>query len=109
MLFAKNDFENLTPEQFKSKMVEDSKAVLIDVRTKSEYSQCRIPKAKLIDISSPSFSNEIEALDKSKLYLVYCQSGMRSRIACSNMRKMGFENVYNLAGGISSWKDKLER
>ena len=109
MLFANNNIENLSPEEFKQKMDEDKKAVLIDVRTKSEFAQCRIPKAKLIDISSSSFNAEIEKLDKTRSYFVYCQSGMRSRAACSNMKKLGFEKVYNLAGGISRWNGRLDR
>ncbi len=108
MLFA-NNIENLSPDEFKRKMEEDKKAVLIDVRTKPEFIQGRIPKAKLIDISSSSFTAEIAKLDKNRPYFVYCQSGMRSRAACSNMKKLGFENVYNLAGGISRWNGKLDR
>lgn len=109
MLFAKNNFENLSQDEFRNKMNEDKKAVLIDVRTKPEYAQGRIPKAKLIDISSSSFSNEIENLDKTRQYLVYCQTGMRSRAACSRMKKLGIEKVFNLSGGISMWNGKLER
>jgi rhodanese-related sulfurtransferase len=109
MLFVKNNFDNLSPDEFKNKLNEDKKSVLIDVRTKAEFSASRIPQAKLIDISSSSFSGEIEKLDKTKSYFVYCQSGMRSRAACSNMKKLGFENVYNLSGGISGWNGRLER
>lgn len=105
LLFAKDNFDTLSPDEFKNKMHEDKNAVLIDVRTKEEFSRSRIPKARLIDMSSSGFTSEIEKLDKTKSYFVYCQSGMRSRIACSKMKKLGLENVFNLSGGISRWID----
>ena len=44
-----------------------------------------------------------ETLDKSKNYYVYCRSGARSANACAIMNELGFENAYNLLGGIIEW------
>ena len=45
----------------------------------------------------------IQKLDKNKNYYVYCHSGVRSVQACQIMKSFGFENLYNLLGGISEW------
>jgi rhodanese-related sulfurtransferase len=41
---------------------------------------------------------------KNRPVIAICRSGMRSGRACSVLRKNGFEQVYNLAGGISAWE-----
>lgn len=99
---------DLDAASFEDQVKQDGDAVLLDVRTPMENNQARIPNSKLIDISSPSFLDEIESLDKSKSYYVYCRSGNRSYHAGVAMLKMGFENVYNLAPGIIGWKGQVE-
>ncbi len=41
---------------------------------------------------------------KQQPVLVYCRSGSRSGHACQLLTKAGFEDVYNLAGGIMAWE-----
>ena len=41
-----------------------------------------------------------EILNKNQLILIYCQYGGRSRNVCRLMRKIGYNNVYNLYGGL---------
>jgi len=100
--------ENLDAATFEKKLKEDEKAVLIDVRTKAENMEVRIPNSKLIDLMNPRFTDEIEKLDKSKNYYVYCRSGNRSYHAGRAMKKLGFENVYNLKPGIIGWFGETE-
>lgn len=95
--------ENLDSDSFEQQMKDDKEAVLIDTRTKGEFNDGHIPNAKLIDIYSPSFQDEISKLDKSKSYYVYCRSGNRSYHAALAMKKMGFGKVYNLESGIIGW------
>ncbi len=100
--------ENLDSKTFEKKLEEDKDAVLLDVRTPMENQMVRIPDSVLIDINSPTFSKEIEKLDKSKSYYVYCRSGNRSFHAGNYMLKNGFEKVYNLEPGIIGWHGKKE-
>ena len=44
--------------------------------------------------------------NKDEIYL-YCKSGARSAAACQIMGQLGFENVYNLKGGITDWKGEV--
>lgn len=100
--------ENLDAKTFEKKMEEDEDAVLLDVRTPMEHQMVRIPNSVLIDINGSSFVEEIDKLDKSKSYYVYCRSGNRSFHAGNYMLKVGFEKVYNLEPGIIGWNGKKE-
>ena len=96
---------NLTQEDWVSQFEADENAVILDVRTQDEFNEGFIANAINIDIHrGEDFVNEIEALDKSKNYYVYCRSGMRSAKACEIMNQLGFENAYNLIGGITEWE-----
>ncbi len=98
---------NLDSESFREKVKSDSNSIVLDVRTKDEFRSGHIPNARNIDIYSPDFGNQIGKLDKSKTYLVYCQSGSRSYSAMQLMKSNGFENVFNLDGGISIWDGEI--
>mgnify|MGYP003456462123 FL=1 len=99
---------NLTQEDWVSQFEADENAVILDVRTEDEFNEGFIANAINIDIHrGQDFVNEIEALDKSKNYYVYCRSGMRSAKACEIMNQLGFENAYNLIGGITEWEGKV--
>jgi rhodanese-related sulfurtransferase len=100
---------NIDSITFSEKMKNDPDAILLDVRTKGEYEMGHIPNSKLIDIMSPDFLNDIEQLDKSKNYYVYCRSGNRSYHAGMAMLRIGFQTVYNLADGILDWYEPLEQ
>ncbi len=96
----------LAPADFKSQFSETSDAVLIDVRKPEETSDGIISEAGNIDFTASDFTNKIAALDKNKPYFVYCKSGKRSANAVSQMKEMGFKNLYTLDGGLDNWKDQ---
>ena len=79
-----------------------TKAVLIDVRTLGEYNSGHLEGAKLIDVSSSSFRDEVSKLDKTATYYVYCKTGIRSSRAADYMRQSGFTSVCNINGGTNS-------
>lgn len=79
-------------------------AVVLDVREDSEWSAGHIPNARHIPMSKLSARlGELEKL-KGKPIIVSCRSGHRSARACAMLKKSGFENVHNLAGGIIAWE-----
>ena len=99
---------NLTQEDWVSQFETDENAVILDVRTEAEFNEGIIANAINIDIHlGQGFISEIEALDKTKNYYVYCRSGMRSVKACEIMYQLGFENAYNLIGGITEWDGEV--
>jgi rhodanese-related sulfurtransferase len=103
-MFVKN-YENLSGEEFKSLFEATPGAVLLDVRTKGEFQSGTIKGAKNVDLMSPNFNEQIEKLDKSKTYFLFCRSGNRSGQACNIMASKDLK-VYNLAGGIGAWPSK---
>lgn len=101
-------YTDLYGADFEKKLKEDKNAMILDVRTASEFSLGRIPGAVNIDIMRADFGSRIASLDKNKTYFVYCRSGSRSGQACSLLAASGFKS-YNLADGISSWRGTLVR
>lgn len=95
---------NLSQQDWKAQLESDNNSVILDVRTEEECSEGIIPNAINIDIfKGQGFIYQIEELDKSKNYYVYCKAGSRSAQACSIMNQLGFENTYNLDGGFMNW------
>ena len=76
--------------------------VVVDVRTKGEVAGGRIKGAKHIPMAE--LERRSAELPKGKKILVYCASGMRSRMAARFLGKKGYSEVYNLAGGIAGWR-----
>ena len=108
-IFKSNQkYTSISASELVSTLKKDKKAKILDVRTAGEFRSGHIPKAKNINVMDANFKRDIQALDKSKTYYVYCRSGMRSARACKILAKQGFENVYNLRGGVMSWQGTLK-
>ena len=83
----------------------DPDFVILDVRTSGEYAGGHIDGAVNIDYYDPGFESLIDALDRTKTYLVHCQSGNRSASGAAVMAGLGFAEVYEIDGGITAWID----
>ena len=79
--------------------------MIIDARTPDEYASGHIENSVLIDINGDDFEAKIGKLDKEDKYLVYCLKGGRSRNAVNYMQEQGFQEAYNMLGGIDDWKN----
>jgi rhodanese-related sulfurtransferase len=53
--------------------------------------------------------SKIQSYNKENSYYLYCKSGARSAQACQIMSQLGFNNVYNLLGGITNWKGEISK
>ena len=88
-----------------AKLVQEKKVDVIDVRTADEFSEGHIAGAKNIDImKGDEFEANLKKLDKSKPYLVHCQAGGRSSRSLKVFKKLGFEKIYHLDGGMGGWQ-----
>lgn len=85
-------------------MINHQDAVIVDVRPAADYHKGHIINA--INIPINGFNNQINTLNKhkEKPVIVSCRSGSQSHSACQQLRKEGFEQVYNLRGGILAWQ-----
>jgi rhodanese-related sulfurtransferase len=74
---------------------------VIDVREMREISQGTVPGAKPLPLATlPARLHELNQTDK---IIVICRSGVRSAHACMFMQEQGFDNVFNLRGGMIGW------
>lgn len=80
-------------------------ALVLDVRDAAEWATGHIPEARHIVLDQlDKHLSEIEKY-KSRPLIVSCQSGVRSNTACGKLKKHGFAQVYNLAGGVAAWRE----
>lgn len=99
--------KNINQKEWEELTVNDHKAMIIDVRTPKECTEGVIEGAVMIDfLNKPILKLGIEKLDKSKNYYVYCRSGNRSGQVCQLLEGLGFEEVFNLTGGMLVWNGK---
>ena len=81
----------------------DEDAMLIDVREKDEWDTERIPGALFRPMSQ--INSWYPDLPKDRPVIVQCRTGQRSAsVVHALINQAGFENVYNLSGGIVRWK-----
>jgi len=94
---------DLSAQAFSSLSQTDQVTVL-DVRTPEEYATGHLENAKNINFNdTEAFLSQIDTLDKTKPYILYCRTGNRSAQAMKFMKNRGFTNVSHLSGGILSF------
>lgn len=81
----------------------DPEVVVIDVRTPEEFDEGHIDGAEMIDFYADTFGDDIAALDQDETYLLYCRSGNRSGQTAALMAQLGFDNVYDMDGGVVAY------
>lgn len=76
--------------------------VFLDTREREEFEVSHIQKAKWVGYETFDL-NKVKNLDKYQVVIVYCSIGARSENIGKKLQKAGFNNVYNLYGGIFHW------
>ena len=89
-----------------SKILDMDSTVLIDVRTVDEFNSFRIKNSINIDYYSKGFLDSISSFKDKKNIILYCRSGRRSYYAAKLLQQKGFNNIYNLEGGVLEVKKK---
>ena len=95
----KGDLEMVNYDDFWD-FVKENNAVILDVRTSKEFTGGAIEGA--ININVDDLRENLQNLDKNKVYAIYCQVGLRGYLANRIMRNNGFRAV-NLNGGYNLW------
>jgi rhodanese-related sulfurtransferase len=94
----------ITGQEVKKRMEQNPKGVVLDVRTPAEFAEGHIPGAVNLPVDEVKAKVEALIADKQTAIVVYCRSGARSARAMKIMKELGFETVFNLAGGIRRWQ-----
>ena len=82
-------------------------ALLIDVRTKTEFKQGHLKGAKQVDFLRPErFESFFKRKDTLQPVYLYCRSGNRSKKAALYLESIGFKQVFDLRGGYSGLNRK---
>ena len=104
---ASQSIELVTPAKAAQVIEENPDGlVVLDIRTPEEFAEARLPNAILVDFYAPDFVDQLDQLDKNAPYVMYCRTGNRSADAAELMRELGFNEVYEIDGGITAWYEQ---
>lgn len=95
----KGDLEMVNYDDF-WQFVEKNNAIILDVRTSKEFAGGYIEGA--ININVDDLRENLQNLDKERVYAIYCQVGLRGYLANRILKNNGFK-VVNLNGGYNLW------
>jgi phage shock protein E len=103
-MVSKNGFSELPQETLLKYLEDDRDMCILDVRSQREYEQGHVPKA--IHMDYQKISTHADALEphKRKDLIVYCEHGMRARMAITVLQRAGFTRIYHLQGDMVEWK-----
>lgn len=93
----------ISPKSAKEILSAPKGAVLVDVRTREEFEDSRIPGSVLLPYDQITAGSAAKAIpSKDSPIIVYCRTGRRSQLAAASLVYLGYRNVLDL-GGIASW------
>lgn len=85
-------------------MINRQDAIVLDVREPAEFEKGHVIGARNVPLSQlEGRAGELER-HKAKPMIVICASGNRSHGALGSLRKLGFQQVFELAGGVAAWQ-----
>ena len=100
-------FKKLEIDQWIEEIASMDNALLIDVRSRSEYREGRIPGSINLPLDDLDSMDEIAEKMDAPIF-VYCRSGARSTAAEQELQDMGYTNVKNI-GGIANYTGEIEK
>jgi len=80
--------------------------VLLDVRESWELQICSLPKS--IEIPMSQVPARLDEIDPQQDVVIICHHGIRSQQVARYLQSAGYENIYNLRGGISAWSCEID-
>ncbi|MFS8085001.1 MAG: rhodanese-like domain-containing protein [Acidobacteriota bacterium] len=102
---AKGRIKEVSVEDARARIAADPNARLIDVREDNEWQAEHAQGAQHLGKGIIERDIETTVPDKSTELILYCGGGYRSALASDVLQKMGYTNVWSLAGGWKAWKE----
>lgn len=96
--------QSIPPQQAKELIENRPDLLILDVRTPPELKEGFIAGSKLYDFWTVVKGRH--TLPRNRPLLLVCAVGGRSYFAGTILKKAGYEEIYNLSGGIAAWKEK---
>jgi rhodanese-related sulfurtransferase len=102
---AKSRIQELTVEQVRQKQLQGDPFYFVDVREESEWQAGHAVGA--MHLGKGIIERDIETAipDKEAEIILYCGGGFRSALAADNLKKMGYQKVISMDGGIRGWRE----
>ena len=102
---SKSRIRELTVVETQQRISANPNARLIDVREDNEWNAAHAAGA--VHLGKGVIERDIEATvpDKSTEMILYCGGGYRSALAADALQRMGYTNVFSMAGGWKAWKE----
>ena len=100
---AKSRIREVTVDETQQRMKDG--AVLIDVREDNEFEAAHAKGARHMGRGVIERDIVGEIPDKDAELILYCGGGYRSALAVDNLQKMGYTNVWSMAGGWHAWEE----
>ena len=103
---TKSRIREVTVAETQARMKQDADVKLIDVREDHEWESAHAEGA--MHLGKGIIERDIENTipDKSTEIILYCGGGYRSALAADVLQKMGYTNVFSMAGGWKAWKEE---
>ncbi len=98
--------ETITPRELHERLAAGEELVLLDVREADEFAYCRIEGSISVPLSELSVRH-VE-LDPERPTVCICHHGIRSASAAQALAHVGFDELYNLTGGVERWATDVE-
>jgi rhodanese-related sulfurtransferase len=102
---AKSRVKEVTVAETQSRLAANPNALLIDVREDHEWQAAHAQGAEHLGKGVIERDIETTVPDKSTELILYCGGGYRSALASDALQKMGYTNVWSMAGGWTAWKE----
>ncbi len=102
---AKTRIREVSIEESRARLKKNVAARLIDVREDHEWEAAHAAGAEHLGKGIIERDIESSVPEKSTELILYCGGGFRSALAADVLQKMGYQNVFSLAGGWKAWKD----
>lgn len=102
---ARSRIREISISDVKAKLEEGEPFHLIDVREESEWAMGHLPRARHLGKGVIERDIEIWVPELDAEIVLYCGGGYRSALAADNLQKMGYTNVWSMAGGYRGWRE----
>lgn len=99
---AKTRVREVSLEEARARLAANPRAVLLDVREDAEWAAGHAAEAR--HLGKGILERDIERLipDPETELILYCGGGYRSALSCDVAQRMGYRNVWSLAGGYKA-------
>lgn len=104
-LLYKHSVPLITADSLAGRLAKGDSILLLDTRSLPEWKVSHLQGASLVEYDAFD-AGSLQEINRNQPVVIYCTIGYRSEKIGKQLKEAGFEQVYNLFGGIIEWKNK---